>query len=218
MQIRLQDIMMIEQLCGKEISYSRFRIIFAVLILFFSGSFLYSYSFTVSENYYYYYYGLEVCKEGNNIAVENFEYYEIKPFDSFILMDDGWYKNTFNGVETYCIFGGDYFLAYSGQTAPNGLIYDSYNRNYYNFVSKNISPHSHGGTEYFFANRVQEIESIIVPDVLTENIRGVNIVYDTYDMERFYTSDWELSEITFNANAIPWATSKDPVGMEIDIV
>ncbi len=60
------------------------------------------------------------------------------------------------------------------------------------------------------------LKKISVPDVLKETLNGKEIIYDTFDMEHFFI---HLADeyITFFTDSNPWATSKEPAGLEITV-
>ena len=187
-------------------------------------------AFEVDDNYYYILEGLEVYKNGDDLYVGEFrlhenkfpktgsKVHEKKSFSKDILVaQDGWYELEFIGRKIPIIFGGNYFTYHDPQD-PNSSVYNA-DEQFYEEAKKSLTGRAiKGGIDYsvFCGMRTRQISSIKVPDVLEENLGGKKIVYDTADMQEYYILGAE-GEVYFDTHAKPWATSKNPVGMTVEM-
>lgn len=175
-------------------------------------------AFEVDDNYYYVLEGLDVYKNGDDLYVGDFSLHEKKSFSKDIVVaQDGWYELEFIGRKIPIIFGGNYFTYHDPQD-PNSSVYNA-DEQFYEEAKKRLTGRAiKGGIDYsvFCGMRTRQISSIKVPDVLEENLGGKKIVYDTADMQEYYILGAE-GEVYFNTHAKPWATSKNPVGMKVEM-
>ena len=126
-------------------------------------------------------------------------------------------SNEKGGRKIPVIFGGNYFTYHDPQD-PNSSVYNA-DEQFYEEAKKRLTGRAiKGGIDYsvFCGMRTRQISSIKVPDVLEENLGGKKIVYDTADMQEYYILGAE-GEVYFNTHAKPWATSKNPVGMQVEM-
>lgn len=150
----------------------------------------------------------DVMKIGDEIGLCFGDSYEIKNLNDYILDDDGWYRTSYCGKDMYVIYGSNYFLYHSNyEYGP-----------YYNFGSSFLKTTSF---DDFIKNdnmwSIQKNTEVTVPDFLTEKINNKSVQYNTADMENFYIRDWETNMQYVKYNAKPWATSKEPNHMIIDV-
>lgn len=176
------------------------------------------FSFEIGEKFWYFAGKQYVIVEGDQVCLNLHDSFQIKNFSDMELKNNGWYTCKFNGHNIDCIYGSNYFVIYSDEFV-NGQNIDSFPRvnDFYDYVSKNYPSETHYGNDYFFSIRLKRIESIVVPDVLVETIGGKTVKYDTYDMQRYYAIENEIGLAEFNGNARPWATSMDPIGLEVQM-
>jgi hypothetical protein len=139
------------------------------------------------------------------------EYYQKLTLNDLHLQSDGFYELETFGSKLITLFGAHYFF-FHDVTQPDYSMFNT-KMDYDKFYKEN---------EFLFTRRDiigwrrRGIIKITVPDVLEELGRNGKIRYDTADMQRYYArgaDGWVLA----NPNGKPWATSKDPIGMTIDI-
>lgn len=121
---------------------------------------------------------------------------------------DGWYSFKLQNNEIYLIFGSNYFIFYN-QTNPElcSFAYSEIYKKEYDDIINNVYQ------EYYERKKI--IEKIQVPDFLKETINGKTIEYRGNNMEDYYVNLFDSPDSIFNPNLIPWATSKNPIGMKI---
>ncbi len=163
-----------------------------------------------------YFWGINVYqtleKHGDTVAFYRNGYYESKKISDFIVNDNGWYERSVFGNKHTIIYGGDFFIYYD-YVNPEYSFYDP-------DASKNNKKWAKEETVnnkiYFCGDRRKLVKKISVPDVLKETLNGKEIIYDTFDMEHFFI---HLADeyITFFTDSNPWATSKEPAGLEITV-
>ncbi|MBB5219007.1 hypothetical protein DYE49_11745 [Treponema rectale] len=153
--------------------------------------------------------------------------YQIKKLSDFVADPDGWYSSTICGNKLYVIFGSNYFLYHSNKDlyypkSPSKFNFGSSFLKAKNFDEEiktiftlSYSEIKNPTLDDYFDEIKSIIKSVTVPDMLIEQINGNQIKYDTYDMEHYYIGDWEMGMQLFRYGARPWATSKNPVGMNI---
>ena len=214
------------------------KILFLIIILFFMNSF-FALSFPIEKDLYLFGFPSwqTVEKHGDivyikratqqNQADNNFlSYYDVIDIKSLHLDSDGWYRSSLFGHKTNFIIGGDYFLIHDTENKDYSFFVDS------DFSAKETTDKPHGfyypesldsiSKEYdgpvIFNNgdSIKEIKKIILPDILTEKLNGTDVIYDSTSMEHYYYRGVD-ELLLINKNAIPWATSKNPVGMKIQI-
>ena len=153
--------------------------------------------------------------------------YQIKDLNEFSIDSDGWYSSIFCGNKLYFIFGSNYFLYHSNldlyyPSSPTKFNFGSsflkcknFDEDIKNIFTLSYSEIKNPTIDDYFNEIKSVIQSIIVPDILVEDLNGTLIKYDTYDMEHLYIADWETNIQLFRYAAKPWATSKNPIGMNI---
>jgi hypothetical protein len=140
------------------------------------------------------------------------EYYQKLTINDLKLQKDGFYELETYGSKLVTLFGAHYFF-FHDVTHPEYSMFNV-NIDYNKFYKEQEILFSYDN--YMIGKRLRNIRSIIVPDVLEEIGRNGKIRYDTYDMERYYARGSDGIVIA-NPYGKPWATSKEPIGMTIDI-
>lgn len=196
-----------------------------LLLIFFLTSYIYALEI---NNNLYLFLGINshthILKEEDKVVFKRFGFYkgerksqaiyEEKSMNDFTVCDDGWYEAEMMVIKIIPIFGGNYFFFHDPLYPESGM-YDETITKYMEYAL--INRKDHYGNDTFCGDRKRIIKEIKVPDVLIENSRGTEIVYDTWDMEHYYIYLDDGGGTYCNAHAKPWATSKEPVGMKIEM-
>ena len=172
------------------------------------------YAFDIEKDLYFW--GINVHqaleKHGNIIAFYRKGFYDTKDLKDLTVNENGWYESSVFGNKHAVIYGGDFFIYYDYKN-PELSFYDPN-------ADKNKKKWSIEETVnnkiFYCGDRRKLVKKITVPDALKETINGKEIIYNTFDMEHFFV---HLSDeyITFFKDSNPWATSKEPVGLEITV-
>lgn len=198
----------------------------ALIAIFVSVS-LYLHSFEIKETFNYVITTAQasILKEGDTFFLKRAGYiqevskkilgvYEGKSIKEFSIVSDGWYEAEMMGLKIIPIFGGNYFFFHDPLYPESGM-YDETITKYKEYALRNRRDHY--GNDTFCGERKRIIKEIKVPDVLIESSRDTEIVYDTWDMEHYYIYLDDGGGTYCNAHAKPWATSKEPLGMKIEM-
>lgn len=163
-----------------------------------------------------YFWGINVHqsleKHGNTVAFYRQGFYETKDLNDFVVNENGWYESSVFGNKHAVIYGGDFFIYYDYKN-PECSFYDpEANKNNKKWTKEEIVK----DMIFYCGDRRKLVKNIIIPDFLKEKLNGKEITYDTFDMEHFFV---HLSDeyVSFFADSNPWATSKNPVGLEITV-
>ena len=184
-------------------------------VILFSFSFILafqSFSFEIDDNFHtgcpY-----DVFKIGDKIGMRLDNYYQVRNYNEYNLDSEGWYSTSYCGTKMYVIYGSNYFLYHSLKD-----IYYPESASEFNFGSSFIKENEYNKyikdkswwTQYWDS-------TVIVPDYLVEAGKNGKITYDTFDASHFYCYCNEVDVQLFKYNAIPWATSKEPGNMKIEV-
>jgi hypothetical protein len=140
--------------------------------------------------------------------IDNHDYLQVKKVEDCVLQNDGFYVMSIFGNQTVVLWGGNYFFIHD----LTDYQYSMYrkDKDYQAFFNANTN---YNEPDYGLSGqRLRNLSSIIVPDVLREN----KIIYSTHDMLQYYARMLD-STVVCNPDAKPWATSKDPIGMSIEV-
>ena len=170
------------------------------------------YSFPI-DDYYWIRSPSDVIKRGNKIAIIIGEYYQIRNIDDYTVDTDGWYKSNYCGKDMYIVFGSNYFIYHTLEK-----IYYKESPSKFNFGSSFLSLEEY--QKYIKDSNSWILwmnASVKIPDYLEEYSNDRKITYDAFDMTHFFYFCNEINSQLFKYNSIPWATSKNPVNMKIEI-
>ena len=184
-----------------------------IYIILFTIFFTYNcFSFSI-DNCYWIRTPNDVIKIGNKIGMLFGDTYQIRDINDFILNSDWWYKTEFCGIDMNIIFGSNYFAYYS----TNKVYYPDSVSNF-NFGSSFLAIDEY---EKYIKDSSSWIlkcsTKVKVPDYLEETGKNGKTIYNVFDTTHFYYFSYEIFTQLFRANSIPWATSKDPDKMIIDV-
>lgn len=157
-----------------------------------------------------------VWKHGETLtlfrSIDNKEYYQDRSLHDLQLSPDGFYELEAFGSKLVVMFGSRYFF-FHDVTHPE---YSMFNVaiNYDRFYKQHEALYNYEAGQ--LGRRLKSIVDIKVPDVLEEKGRSGIVRYDTIDMKRYYARTAD-GGVLANPYGKPWATSKNPVDMTIDI-
>lgn len=161
-------------------------------------------------------YSTSVWKNGESLVlfrrIDHKEYYQDMTLNDLKLNTDVFYEIEAFGSRLVAIFGSRYFFFHDVLHPEYSMF--NVSKNYDGFYKENVTLFDYESGS--IGRRLKSIVDILVPDVLEETGRNGLIRYDPSDMERYYArgaDGWVLA----NPNGKPWATSKDPIGMTVDI-
>jgi len=138
---------------------------------------------------------------------------DIKNISDLYKQDDGYYIIKIFGKNAVAIFGGNYFFIHDSDTK-----YSMYQqeKNYTEFDNLYTVFENSKNESKTIGDRYKNIDKISIPDFLVENVRGKEIKYNTDSMFRYYARMLD-GHVVCNPDSIPWATRKNPLGMQIEI-
>lgn len=179
-------------------------LLFNIVVSFSWGqAFTYSYSGSiVQRDAQYYSIGLLLNKEKPHFIYKEFNKNMLVP------NKDGWYSIKLENNELFLIYGSNYFIFYN-QTNPKLCSFaysDVYRKEYEDMINNAYQ-------KYYVRKKI--IRKIQVPDFLIEKKNGKIIEYKADFMEDYYVNLFDSPDSIFNPKLLPWATSKNPIGMKI---
>ena len=160
----------------------------------------------------------DVIKIGDKIGMHFNDCYQIRNISDFIIDSDGWYNTEFCGTAMYVIYGSNYFAYFSNKDiyypeSPSKFNFGSSFLNQYEeneYIKSNLDDSSWGWTLWPSAK-------VEVPDFLVESNKNGKTVYNDYDLTHYFYYLGEGGLQLFRQNSVPWATSKEPKGMQIEV-
>jgi hypothetical protein len=147
-------------------------------------------------------------------TVKNKDYREERRLSDLQLNNDGFYTIAIFSQASIVLAGGNYFFICD----PADPRYNMYrlDKDYAKFYKEHVFPHDFSYQYAVNGEKYRSIKSIKVPDVLVEDQGGMIVSYSTDDILKYYARQLD-GQIVCNPDAKPWATSKDPIGMTIDV-
>ena len=198
-------------------------IVFKIFFIYFLFN---CYSFPIAD-YYWVRSPEDVIKIQDNVGILFNKSYQIRNTNEFNIDENGWFNTSYCGTKMYIIFGSNYFVYHSDKDLyyPESSSKFNFGSSFYknedfDNAIKTLFFYGYGkktSIDDYFPQIKGIIKSIDVPDILEEKSINKLIKYNTYDMEHYYVIDWETNTQLFRYGAIPWATSKEPIGMKIEM-
>ncbi|MBR4789770.1 MAG: hypothetical protein IK024_02635 [Treponema sp.] len=184
-----------------------------LVFTFFLHFFLFNcYSFPV-DDYYRVRSPGEIIKIKDNIGMLFNNTYQIRNIKEYNIDEDGWFNTSYCGTNMYIIFGSNYFVYHSDKD-----LYYPESASKFNFGSSYLSLEEYqkyiknSGSWILWRNA-----SMKIPDVLEEYSNDKKITYDDFDATHYFYFCNEIDAQLFKYNSLPWATSKNPINMKIEV-